>query len=153
MPVCDAQSIENYRDMGQGLGQRISGKLPPNYFTLKEKSSETMVVSELLWLRRQDSNLRPPGYEYMNPVGKRPRNPTKNSPYSLFLPTIRRPSSQNKSSQSCRLSFRRSQFPHLAGGNSHAQNQPMGKLLAPTGDISIAISAARLESSPFPAKS
>ena len=29
----------------------------------QKKSSETIVISELLWLRRQDSNLRPPGYE------------------------------------------------------------------------------------------
>ena len=37
MLFCDTQSIENYRDMGQGLGQRISRKLQPNYFTLKVK--------------------------------------------------------------------------------------------------------------------
>ena len=37
MLVCDTQSIENYRDMGQGLGQRIFRKIQPNYFTLKAK--------------------------------------------------------------------------------------------------------------------
>ena len=37
--------------MGHGMGQRISFKIRPNYFGHKtKKSSETMVVSELLWL-------------------------------------------------------------------------------------------------------
>ena len=37
MLVCDTQSIENYRDMGQGLGQRISLKIRLNNFPRKVK--------------------------------------------------------------------------------------------------------------------
>ena len=39
-------------------------KSKPTFLPIKQrKSSETIVIPELLWLRRQDSNLRPPGYE------------------------------------------------------------------------------------------
>ena len=39
MLVCDTQSIENYRDMGHGLGQRIFRKISPNFRApnIKEK--------------------------------------------------------------------------------------------------------------------
>ena len=31
MPVYDTLSVENYRDMGQGLGQRISRRMSSNF--------------------------------------------------------------------------------------------------------------------------
>ena len=46
----------------------FSGKIADHLFKLfvpksKRKSPETMWFQDFLWLRRQDSNLRPPGYE------------------------------------------------------------------------------------------
>ena len=53
-------------------------------------------------MRRQDSNLRPPGYEHTGLNGKKRRKPRKNRPVFLDLPTIRRRTAQNKSQQICR---------------------------------------------------
>ena len=45
-----ALSIVNYRDMGQGMGQRISLKIHPNHFTqkAKEKFRKPMVFGTFL---------------------------------------------------------------------------------------------------------
>ena len=53
-------------------------------------------------MRRQDSNLRPPGYEHICSNVKKRRKPRENRPGFWFLPTIRRRTAQNKPRPICR---------------------------------------------------
>ena len=57
-----------YPNMGQNMGQKVLPKIAPKISELfdlenKRKSPEILRFQDFLWLRRQDSNLRPPGYE------------------------------------------------------------------------------------------
>ena len=54
--------------MGQNMGQTVFCKLAEIISELlwlqnARKSPEILRFQDFLWLRRQDSNLRPPGYE------------------------------------------------------------------------------------------
>ena len=64
MLTCPAGAFQIYPRLGHGLGQTVDPNFDPNYFG--EKSTEKHLIrlkSGVLWLRRQDLNLRPPGYE------------------------------------------------------------------------------------------
>ena len=52
--------------MGQNLGLFIASDFATYFFPRKMKEKTwNLSISGLLWLRRQDSNLRPPGYELL----------------------------------------------------------------------------------------
>ena len=59
--------------MGQNMGQTVSRKIAENFSELFDdqntrKSPKILRFQDFLWLRRQDSNLRPPGYELLKSV-------------------------------------------------------------------------------------
>ena len=68
--------------MGQNLGRK-SDPLFASYFSPPKTKEKTwnLSISGLLWLRRQDSNLRPPGYELL--WGS---NPLQYKGFTHFLP-------------------------------------------------------------------
>ena len=54
--------------MGQNMGQTVLREITRFFSELfgpqnKRKSPKILRFQDFLWLRRQDSNLRPPGYE------------------------------------------------------------------------------------------
>ena len=52
--------------MGQNLGRKFDPLFASYFFPPKTKEKTwNLAISGLLWLRRQDSNLRPPGYELL----------------------------------------------------------------------------------------
>ena len=63
------KSTSCYPIMGQNMGQEVpcrNTKFIPKLLPRKSerKSPEIIRFQDFLWLRRQDSNLRPPGYEF-----------------------------------------------------------------------------------------
>ena len=61
-------STECYPIMGQNMGQTVLREIAGFFSELfgpqnARKSPEILRFQDFLWLRRQDSNLRPPGYE------------------------------------------------------------------------------------------
>ena len=63
-----ALSIRCYPIMGQNMGQTLLWEIANIFSELfgpknARKSPEIVRFQDFLWLRRQDSNLRPPGYE------------------------------------------------------------------------------------------
>jgi len=59
--------------MGQNMGQTVFCKFAEFFSELfnaqnARKSPEILRFQGFLWLRRQDSNLRPPGYELLKSV-------------------------------------------------------------------------------------
>ena len=79
------------------------------------KKTATRMGDSLFGLLKQDSNLRSLGYEHMDRVPRKPRKPAKSRCSPLFLPTIRRRTQQNKSSQSYRHSSLPIHFSPLPG--------------------------------------
>ena len=88
-------------------------------------------------MRRQDSNLRPPGYEHRNPVLKRRSKTTQTSCPSSSLPTIRRRSCPDKSSQVWRQIQPPPGFSPTPRGIPLGLQAQRGKLVAPTSDTRI----------------
>ena len=101
-------------------------------------------------MRRQDSNLRPPGYEHREPVMKRRSKTTQNSCPSSSLPTIRRRSCPDKSSQLWRPIQPPPGLSPKPRGIPLSLQAKTGKLVAPTGDTRISKAQTTLRISPLP---